>query len=265
MIQALRKLFRSEPERHPPTVPPGERIYAVGDIHGRRDLFDALVAAVERDDECRCPAATTIVLLGDLIDRGEDSAGVIASARALASRRNVRILCGNHEEMLLRSLEDIDLLRRFLRYGGRETALSYPIDRQVWDGATLEEAQRLMRIAIPQEDIAFIRHFEDRVLCGDYLFVHAGIEPGVPLERQTHERLRWIREPFLSHSGDHGHVVVHGHTIYDEPVLLHNRIGIDTGAFMTGRLTALGLEGEERWVIETEEGDGKIVTASRPV
>jgi serine/threonine protein phosphatase 1 len=206
-----------------------------------------------------------IVLLGDLIDRGEDSAGVVASARALAARRDVHILCGNHEEMLLRSLDDVEVLRRFLRFGGRETVLSYPVDRQAWDGATLAEARQLMRRAIPEADIAFIRRFEDWVLCGDYLFVHAGIEPGVPLEQQTHEHLRWIREPFLSHGGDHGHVVVHGHTIVDEPAILHNRIGIDTGAFMSGWLTALGLEGEDRWLIETSQVDGKIVTASRPV
>lgn len=265
MIQSLRKLFRSEPQRHQPSVPPGERIYVVGDIHGRRDLFDVLVAAIERDDSCRIQADTTIVLLGDLIDRGEDSAGVVAAARTLACRRNVRILCGNHEEMLLRSLDDLDALRRFLRVGGRETVLSYPVDTQVWDSATLAEAQQIMRHVIPEEDIAFIRHFEDWVLCGDYLFVHAGIEPGLPLEQQTHQHLRWIREPFLSHQGDHGHVVVHGHTIYDEPVVLPNRIGIDTGAFMSGRLTALALEGGERWLIEAQEVDGEIVTASRPV
>ena len=266
MIQSLRKLFRPEPERlHPPAVPPGERIYAVGDVHGRRALFDALVAAIERDDACRIGARTTIILLGDLIDRGEDSAGVITSARALAARRDVRILCGNHEEMLLRSLDDIDALRRFLKFGGRETLLSYPIDQQEWDGATMQEAQQLMRQVIPPADIAFIRRFEDWVQCGDYLFVHAGIEPGLPLEQQTHHHLRWIRKPFLDFQGDFGCVVVHGHTIYDEPVVLHNRIGIDTGAFMSGRLTALALEGEDRWLMEMAEVDGEFVTTSRPV
>jgi serine/threonine protein phosphatase 1 len=265
MIQAFRKLFRPEPEMHQPSVPPGERIYAVGDIHGRRELFDALIAAIERDDDCRVHVRTTIILLGDLIDRGEDSAGVVAAARALASRRNVRILCGNHEEMLLRSLDDLDMLRRFLRFGGRETLLSYPVDQQAWDGATMKEAQQLLRQAIPASDIAFIRRFEDWVTCGDYLFVHAGIEPGVPLEQQTHHTLRWVRKPFLDYQGDFGHVVVHGHTIVDEAEVLHNRIAIDTGAFMSGRLTALALEGEDRWLIETAEADGEFVTTSRPV
>ncbi len=265
MIDALRKLFRPKTVRSQPAVPPGERVYAVGDVHGRRALFDALIAAIERDDMCRLQARTTIVLLGDLVDRGEDSAGVIASARSLAVRRETRILCGNHEEMLLRSLDDLEVLRRFLRFGGRETMLSYPIDRHQWDGATLEEAQRIMRRTIPAEDLAFIRHFEDWAIFGDYLFVHAGIEPGVPLEQQKHEHLRWIREPFLSNSQDSGHVVVHGHTIVDEPAVRHNRIGIDTGAYMSGRLTALALEGADRWFIEAVEADGHITTGSRPV
>ncbi|MGE3692071.1 MAG: metallophosphoesterase family protein [Novosphingobium sp.] len=265
MIDAFRKFFRPQPERPQPAVPPGERVYAVGDVHGCRKLFDALIEAIERDDSCREQAHTTIVLLGDLIDRGEDSAGVIASARALATRRETHVLCGNHEEMLLRSLDDLDVLRRFLRFGGRETILSYPIDRRAWDEATLEEAQRMMHDAILPEDLSYIRRFEDWFVCGDYLFVHAGVEPGVPLEQQKHEHLRWIREPFLSSSVDNGHVVVHGHTIVEEPAVRHNRIGIDTGAYMSGRLTALALEGSDRWLIEAAQVDEEIVTGSRPV
>ena len=245
-------------------MPPGERIYAVGDIHGRLDLFDALIAAIEADDASREAAMTTIVLLGDLVDRGPDSAGVIAAARDLAARRRVRILCGNHEEMFLRCFDDLEILRAFLRYGGRETILSYPLDLAQWNAATLDEAQVMMRDVVPAADLDFIRSFEDCIVIGDYCFVHAGVRPDVVIEEQSLDDLRWIREPFLSHSGDYGFVVVHGHTITDEPVIRSNRIGIDTGAYASGRLTALGLEGDARWLLATSVADGVVACESRP-
>jgi len=131
--------------------------------------------------------------------------------------------------------------------------------------ATLEEAQLLMNEAVPEEDLAFLTGFEDMIVIGDYLFVHAGIDPGVPLEEQKRRSLRWIREPFLSYPDPHGLVVVHGHTICDMPEDCGNRIGIDTGAFMTGRLTALALEGTGRRYIEAvEAADGTIAAAALP-
>ncbi len=263
MITTLHKLLRPRAAQPAPSVPAGERVYAVGDIHGCLDLFLPLIGAIEADDRSRGPANTTIILLGDLIDRGADSAAVVAAARALAARRRVRILCGNHEEMFLRCFKDLDLLRHFLRFGGRETVLSYPVDRARWNSATLEEAQQLMRAAVPEEDLAFIRDFEDSIRIGDYLFVHAGIAPGRPVEAQTQQDLRWIREPFLSYGGDHGYVVVHGHTIAPEPVIRANRIGIDTGAYATGRLTALGLEGTGRWLIEACGDENEVITHTR--
>jgi serine/threonine protein phosphatase 1 len=227
----------------------------MGDIHGRRDLFDALIESIEADDRHRAPAATTIVLLGDLVDRGPDSAGVLAAARALMARRRVRILCGNHEEMFLRSFDELEVLRQFLRFGGRETILSYPLDMARWNAASLEDAQEIMRQAVPTDDLDFIRSFEDWIVIGDYCFVHAGILPGLALAEQSPGELRWIREPFLGHSGDHEFVVVHGHTISEAPVIRRNRIGIDTGAYSSGRLTALVLEGSSRWLISTHVDD----------
>ncbi len=258
MFKKLRKLVASQPAQPTAAIPAGQRVYAVGDVHGRSDLFGALIAAIDADDADRAAARTTIVLLGDLIDRGPDSAGVIAAARALARRRRVRALCGNHEEMFLQSFEDIEVLRHFLRYGGRETILSYPLDTAAWNAASLSEAQALMREAIPADDLEFLCGFEDAIVIGDYLFVHAAIAPGVPLEEQSIGDLRWMREPFLSHEGDHDHVVVHGHTITPEPVIRRNRIGIDTGAYINGRLTALGLEGEARWLLTATDKDGQI-------
>ena len=197
MLKSLRKLFAPRASGPAPAIPAGMRVYAIGDVHGRRDLFDELVAAIEADDAVRGAAQTTIVLLGDLIDRGPDSAGVIRSARQLAARRPVRILMGNHEEMFLDALESTEVLKHFLRYGGRETVLSFPIDPEAYHRAELDETLELMRAAIPAEDIAFVRSFENQIRIGDYLFVHAGIRPGVPLEEQRQADLRWIRDEFV--------------------------------------------------------------------
>lgn len=263
MFKILRKLARQQPALPPAAIPAGQRVYAVGDVHGRLDLFDAIIAAIEDDDAARGAARTTIVLLGDLVDRGPDSAAVIARAQALAARRPVRVLCGNHEEMFLKSFDDLEVLRAFLRYGGRETVLSYPIDPAEWNSATLRQAQYMMQLIVPTGDLDFIRKFEDWIEIGDYLFVHAAIAPDVPLEQQSRRDLRWMREPFLSHAGDHGRIVVHGHTITDEPEVRHNRIGIDTGAYVTGKLTALGLDGEARWLLTASEREGHISCAAQ--
>jgi serine/threonine protein phosphatase 1 len=167
--------------------------------------------------------------------------------------------------MFLHSFDNPRIFRNFLSFGGRETLLSYPIDPQAFQAADFDEAHALMVEAVPDEDIAFMAGFEDFIVVGDYLFVHAGIRPGERLEDQRVQDLRWIREPFLSHRDPHDHVVVHGHTIASEPEIGHNRIGIDTGAYMSGRLTALGLEGEQRWLIEAEECDGEIAVKTRAI
>ena len=265
MAETLRKLLKPLRQNTGPAVPRGQRVYAIGDIHGRLDLFAALANAIEADDAARGSAETTVILLGDLIDRSPDSASVVAAARAWQYRRKVRILCGNHEEMFLQSFRSLEVLGHFLRYGGYETVVSYPVDIDSFSIATPEQARDMMIRAIPQDDIDFLSNLEDLVVIGDYVFVHAGIDPEVPLEHQTTQHMHWIREPFLSHRGDFGHVVVHGHTIKEEPVVRQNRIGIDTGAFATGRLTALCLEETRRWVIEARAEGNTIKTGSRPI
>ena len=260
--------FRSRkqaPQRHSiaAAVPEGERVYAVGDIHGRSDLFISLIEAIEHDNRERGPAQTTVILLGDLVDRGPDSVNVIALAREWQKFREVRILAGNHEEMFLRSMESLETLRHFLRHGGRETLLSYGVDKRQYSKASIEDVQKMMIDKVPRGDIDFIARFEDMIAIGDYLFVHAGIEPGVPLDEQQPGRLRWIREPFLSHPDPYGMVVIHGHTITDTPTDQGNRIGIDTGAYASGQLTALVLEGEaRRYITAIDDGEGNITTAS---
>ncbi len=265
MMSLIRKLFRARRSGPSPAIPSGERVYAIGDIHGRSDLFAALIAAIDADDAARGPADTTVILLGDLVDRGPDSAGVIAFARGWQTRRRVRLLTGNHEEVFLDSFDKIEVLRHLLRYGGRETLLSYPIDLETYSRADLAETQELMRAAVPAEDVGFLQSFEDHVTIGDYLFVHAGIRPGVALEDQLLQDLRWIRQPFLDSAESFGPVVVHGHTISARAEIRHNRIGIDTGAYASGRLTALGLEGTTRWLIEASDNEGAIRAGQRSI
>jgi serine/threonine protein phosphatase 1 len=259
MLSALRQLFRpGATARARPAVPPGTRWYAIGDIHGRLDLFEAMIAAIERDDEQGGLAETSVVLLGDLVDRGPHSAGVVARARCWQSQRTVHLLAGNHEEMFLGALEDRGVLRHFLRHGGRETALSYGIARDQFNSATLEELQDLLARTVPREDLRFLGSAKDYLIAGDYLFVHAGIVPEVPVEDQQPHHLRWIRDPFLDHDEPHTHFVVHGHTITEAIDTRSNRIGIDTGAYRSGCLTALVLEGTERRFIQAVERDGTI-------
>lgn len=267
MFQTLRKMFRSSspmPVAPVAAVPDGERYYVVGDIHGRLDLFSELVAAIEADDGSAAAARTTIVLLGDLVDRGANSRGVIDLAREWQKRRNVRILAGNHEQMFLDSFDDEETLRHFLKHGGRETVLSYGVDRKVYASATLEELQDLMRRHVPATDLDYLRSFEECVVAGGYAFVHAGIQPGVPLAEQLRNDLLWIRGAFTNYQGEHEYVIVHGHTIAPDIDEQPNRIGIDTGAYRSGRLTALVLEGSTRRYIQAvERDDGTIAIEQR--
>lgn len=235
-----------------PSVPRGFRAYAVGDIHGRLDLLDEMLRTIVRDSAIRGRSKTVIVFLGDLIDRGPASSQVIERLRTWRHDGvSVVILMGNHEEVMLRVLDgDGELLRQWLRFGGAECLASYGLDveylRKIDDSAALALIQR----AIPQSHVAFLRGFGDTLSLGDYLFVHAGIRPGIPLEHQARSDLRWIREPFLSHDDAHPAVVVHGHTIREEVDERANRIGIDTGAYRTGTLTAVGLQGHSRWFLQ---------------
>lgn len=265
MFDAIRQMLRPGSGQALPSIPDGRRVYAIGDVHGRLDLLTALREAIGFDDAARDFAETSFILLGDLIDRGPDSAGVVAFTRDWRETDDVRVLCGNHEEMFLASLESTAIFRHFSRYGGRETALSYGVPEDRFDAAPTDEARKLMIDAIPQQDVEFLAGLEDYAVIGDYLFVHAGIRPNRRLDAQSQEDLRWIREPFLSSHADHGHFVVHGHTISHDAEVRANRIGIDTGAYTTGRLTALGLHGSERWLIEAQTTQSGIETALKAI
>ena len=245
--------FKAAKPRPAPAVPPGVRAYAIGDVHGRLDLLDELLAAIDLDNAERGTAQTHLVMLGDLIDRGPDSRGVIERLRRLdLPGIALVLLCGNHEEALLRLVAgERGLIDDWLTFGGSECIASYGVDPTSLCGLSEREAGGLIRKAIPQSHQSFLQSFSDTVTIGDYLFVHAGIRPGVHLSMQLQRDLRWIRQPFLEDQRDHGCVVVHGHTISAEVIELPNRIGIDTGAYRSGRLSAIGLEGSERWFLET--------------
>jgi serine/threonine protein phosphatase 1 len=231
----------------------GARAYAIGDIHGRLDLLEALLRRVEEDIARRRPKKTYIVFLGDLVDRGPDSAGVVERLRTWRPRHGRAIfLGGNHEEVLLRILGgDASILPDWLKFGGAECARSYGIDVDALRRMEDEEAIGAIRAKVPRAHREFLEHFADTFRFGDYLFVHAGIRPGIAVEEQDSHDLRWIREPFLGDAKEHGFVVVHGHTIVPEVDERPNRIAIDTGAYHSGVLTALGIEDGERWLIST--------------
>ena len=241
------------PPRAAPRMAEGLRVYAIGDVHGRFDLLLMLLDAIEADDRARGQAETHVVMLGDLIDRGPHSAQVVDFFRTRAPDfAQFHFVLGNHEEMLLRLIDapSEEDAAHFLRYGGRETFQSYGAPQYM-----LEFPERYSAAAltdhVPEAHRAFLRGFHDAVQFGDYLFVHAGICPGAPIDQQAPADLRWIREPFLESEADHGLVVVHGHTIAEAPEIRPNRIGIDTGAYASGVLTALGLERDERWLLAT--------------
>ena len=251
-VNALLKFVtRKQPRGH--RVPDGVRVYAVGDIHGRLDLLDRLLDDIATDDAKREAAHTQIVFLGDLIDRGPESAGVVDRLLAYSKAAPPsRLLMGNHEEVFLRVLAgDVKAMRFFLRIGGRATVMSYGFDAEEYASLDFEALTARLIERVPAEHVAFLSAFEEMIEVGDYLFVHAGIRPGIDLAAQKTSDLRWIREEFLGCRDDHGKLVVHGHSITEDVDLQPNRIGIDTGAFDSGRLTAIGLEGGERWFLST--------------
>lgn len=237
-----------------PSAPPGHRAYAVGDIHGRLDLLDRALQQIEADNDSRGKTRTSVIFLGDLIDRGPDSAGVLERLRQYRPAFGKTVfLLGNHEEVLLRVLEgDHALMRQWLTFGGAEFVSSYALNLDEVISADPSQAIQMINAAIPRDHVQFIRSFVDSISFGSYLFVHAGIRPGLALADQTQADLRWIRSPFLEDERDHGQVVVHGHTISERVERLPNRIGIDTGAYRTGILTVLGLEGAESWLLQTK-------------
>lgn len=255
MFSLVRKIFHQPCQDGPARGKAGARAYAIGDIHGRLDLLHNTLAQIDRDVAAHEPRQTFVIFLGDFIDRGPESAGVLDRLRTYQPSFATPIfLAGNHEEVLLTILRGkTGILQSWLKFGGAECAASYGVDATALKKMDEKAAIRLLNERVPEAHQEFLGMLADTFTFGDYLFVHAGIRPGVSLEEQSMADLRWIREPFLSCDDDHGYVVVHGHTIVDMVEERSNRIGIDTGAYRSGKLTTLVVEDDQRRYIVADD------------
>ncbi len=225
----------------PAALPPGQRVYAIGDVHGCINRLAALHEQIAEDIAARPAERTTLIHLGDYVDRGTDSAQVVdwLINKPPVPADVVVNLMGNHEHMMLSAVsgKDADAASLWLSNGGADSLLSWGLSRAV---PASEWATR-----IPLQHLLFLRDLAISHRVGPYLFVHAGVQPGVPLEQQSRHDMLWIREPFLTSRADHGAVIVHGHTPKREPTVLPNRIAIDTGAVVGGALTCVMLENDK--------------------
>jgi serine/threonine protein phosphatase 1 len=224
-------------------APPETRIYAVGDIHGRSDLLAEALDRIDEDIHRRPVPHTVEVFLGDYIDRGPDSKGVIDQLAVRMVRRHAICLRGNHEQLLEEFLHDPEAIRHWAQLGAMQTLASYGIMLTARSNTiTPMSLQQLFLDQFPRTHELFLQCLRDSFSCGDFLFVHAGIRPSIPLQQQDPDDLRWIREEFLQSTADYGKIVVHGHTPVDHPEFHGNRINIDTGAWRSGVLTTIAIE-----------------------
>ena len=256
-MKGLFKLFKKQrhlPRQEPVQVnaPADTRIYAIGDIHGRLDLLDKLHERIAQDAKAARAPRNLVIYLGDYIDRGLESRGVLdrLASPPLQNFETVH-LKGNHEAIMLEFLEDISVGPKWMPIGGNATLLSYGVEirRGGTRPADFAQIQDELNKKLPPEHLAFLQSLELQHVEADYYFVHAGVRPGRPLANQVERDLIWIREPFLSSSEWHGKIVVHGHSIEWEPQVFANRIGIDTAAYASGRLTCLVLWKDEKTFI----------------
>jgi serine/threonine protein phosphatase 1 len=235
-----------------PALPVGCRIYAVGDIHGRLDLLNELLAQIEADIASRPVQEPLCVFLGDYVDRGSFSRETIDRLIAYGARNESIFLKGNHEAIAIKCLSDPAIFDQWMRLGGAETLISYGVVPDTFVNAKpIAMLQAAFHEALPPAHFRFFRDLQTSFICGDFFFAHAGVKPRVELSQQKESDLLWIREEFLNSSKDFGKIVVHGHTPTREIQVAPNRINIDTGAFVTDRLTCLVIEGSDLSVIDT--------------
>jgi serine/threonine protein phosphatase 1 len=225
------------------STPADMRIYAIGDIHGRADLLAETIARIDDDLERRPIGHAIEVYLGDYIDRGPDSKAVIDLLAARLVENRAVCLRGNHEALMENFLRDPSNLRRWLQLGGGQTLASYGIHPRPGSSETEIELQRRFWDAFPRAHELFLQCLRYSFCCGDFLFVHAGIRPSIPIPQQDPDDLLWIRHEFLDSAARHEKFVVHGHTPVPHPDIRQNRINIDTAAWQTGTLTCIAIEG----------------------
>jgi serine/threonine protein phosphatase 1 len=240
------KFSRSRSRRHPPRIPAGLRLYVIGDVHGCIKLLDDLLERIDAHLG-RHPAPRHLrILLGDYVDRGPDSRAVIDRLIAHQKNHSAVYLRGNHESLMLDFLRDPGILEDWELLGGLATLTSYGLKPPLRsDARTRVKLAADLDAALPDSHRRFLLGLENSFTCGDFFFVHAGVRPGIALASQREEDLLWIRDDFLVHEKDFGKVVVHGHTPVAAPDVRANRINIDTGAYATGNLTCLVIEGSK--------------------
>jgi serine/threonine protein phosphatase 1 len=229
------------------------RIYVIGDIHGRLDLLDQVIAKIDMDMKQQPNAEAITVTLGDYIDRGPNSRGVLERLRQNPFPTVYLALRGNHEELFENFFENPSLGNQWRHLGGLETLHSYGVPvSPLMRGKGFPEAADLLREKVPKEHLDFLSSLGIFASSASFFLCHAGVRPGIPLNRQNARDLLWIRDEFLNSPMDFGKRVVHGHTPTDRPEVLANRINIDTGAYMTGRLTCVVLEGKRHRFLTSE-------------
>ncbi len=235
------------------STPPGMRIYAIGDVHGRLDLLKRMHAAINAELARDRPADWRAIHVGDYVDRGPDSKGVIDFLidRRAGDDRQV-MLGGNHDFGLIEFLANPVPVSLFARNGGRETAMSYGVTADFSSFESSRATAKALLETIPANHLEFLSELPLAATFGDYFFCHAGVRPGVPLDEQRREDLIWIRNEFHDNPGLYPKVIVHGHTPRPEPEVMPNRVNVDTGAFMSGTLTAFVAEGQEKRFIAIE-------------
>jgi len=227
-------------------VPDGMRVYCVGDIHGRNDLLDQMADKINADMDGQSFEKIVTVFLGDYVDRGFGSMPVLERLSRGEWPTSTIALAGNHEDLLLSFLEDEKILEAWRGLGGLETLHSYGVDVSPGlVGREFKKIQSEFQARFPEQHRLFLASLQTSATIGDYFFCHAGIRPGVPLDRQKREDLLNIRDAFLVDEAEHGKLIVHGHTPSVAPEVRSNRIGIDTAAYATNRLTCLVLEKDE--------------------
>jgi serine/threonine protein phosphatase 1 len=238
-----------------PALQEGLRIYAIGDIHGRLDLLNKMLSLIS-EDLAQYPALRPVyVFLGDYIDRGRWSRETIDRLIEHRAAHESVFLKGNHELIAVNCLSDRSKIDQWLQLGGMETLASYGLAPELFaNRKQIVGTQLAFHQALPRSHLHFFRDLKDSFASGDFFFVHAGIRPNVELSKQTERDLLWIRQEFLASNKDFGKIIIHGHTPTESIEVRPNRINIDTGAFATGRLTCLVIEGETLAMIDTTSG-----------
>lgn len=248
--RALKRLRRKETRTS--FIAANKRVYAVGDIHGRLDLLEEMLEKIT-DDRHSFSGECEIIFLGDYINRGPESAQVLTCLSSLSRRSTMyRFLMGNHEEIFLRILnQNTDIFKLFLHMGGRQTILSYGVDTDLYRTASYDDLADIMRSRIPSAHMEFLNSLETQISIDDYLFVHAGVDVHKAIDNQDPKVTRWIRNEFTHSHDSYEKTVVYGHTVYPDVYQRGCRIGIDTGAYASGKLSAIALEGTRRWLLQT--------------